>query len=112
MKIAKIILFNIGSLLFLPLLSFASQPRDFKSFVVDLLIKKLIDPATAIVVTLIMIFFFYNSAMFIFKSEASAKEKNKFVSSMIWSVLIMFMIVSIWGIVKMIAGTLTLETSF
>ncbi len=97
-------------LLLFPINTYAA-PSDFKDFVYDILIGKLLNPATAIVVSLIILYFFYNSAIFLFKTDASAQEKSKITTSLMWSVIILFLLVTIWGIVKLVAGTLTLETS-
>ena len=83
----------------------------FKEFIQVVLIDKLITPLTALVVSLIILFFFYNSAIFLFKTGASAGEKEKIINSLFWSIVIMFLLISVWGVIKLIAGTLTLETA-
>lgn len=94
----------------LPVLVFGAQTGTFADFIQSVIINKLITPLTALVVSLIILFFFYNSAIFLFKTGASSQEKEKIINSLIWSIVIMFLLVSVWGLVKLIAGTLTLQT--
>ncbi len=95
---------------FIPALSLAAD-SDLKSFVYNTLIGKIVTPLTGIVISLIIMYFFYNSAIFLFKTDKSADEKKKIMQSLMWSVIILFLLVSVWGIVKMLASTLSLETS-
>ncbi len=81
---------------------------SLKDFIFIVLIGKIIAPATVIVVSIIMLMFFYNSAKYIFKSD-SAQERNKTMMALAWGVAIIFLMVSIWGVVKIVAYTLNLE---
>ncbi len=93
-----------------PALALAAND-DFKSFIYDTLIGKIINPVTAIVISLIIMYFFFNSATYLFKTDKSSEERAKIMQSLLWSVVVLFILVAIWGIVKMIASTLSLETS-
>lgn len=90
--------------------NFAFALSTLKDFIMDIIIGKIIEPLTAIVVALIMFFFFFNSAMYLFKDHKSEEERKKIANAILWSIAILFMLVSVWGIVKLIASTLTLET--
>ena len=91
--------------------SVLSAPSDTKELVYDIFIGKIITPITGIIVSLIILYFFFNSAMYLFKVNKSQEEKKKIMQAIMWSVVILFLLVSIWGIVKMVAGTLSLETA-
>jgi len=106
----RLIQLTAPAIFLLPLVAQAA-PSDIKSFIYDLLIGKIITPLTGIVVALIIMYFFFNSAMYLFKTDKSAEDKKKIMMSLMWSVIILFILVSIWGVVKLLAGTLELETA-
>ncbi len=98
------------SSLFLPGIIFAAS-QDFKDFIYNVIIGKIITPVTGIVVSLIIMYFFFNSATYLFKANKSAEERKKVMDSLMWSVIILFILLSIWGLVRMVASTLSLELS-
>jgi len=100
-------IFTYISLIFLPSLSFAAM--DIKGFVYDILIGKIINPLTGLVMSLIVLFFFYNSAQYLFKSNKSSEERQKIMTSLMWSVIVMFILASIWGLVQLVANTFEIE---
>lgn len=88
-----------------PQISFAafdrikSLLRDFKS-VLDLLIP--------IIFALALIFFFYGLAQFIrsVSDKTIAEGKNK----MIWGIIALFVMISIWGIIRYIGDSVGIDT--
>ena len=66
-----------------------------------------INSLIAVVVALAFLFFFYNLAIFIMASDKDKKEKS--LSNIGYSIIGIFVIVSIWGIVAFIGGALGVE---
>ncbi len=99
-----------ATLIFATNIAYAA-PSDLKALIYDIIIGKIINPAIAITVALIMLFFFYNSATYLFKSNKSAEEKKKIMESLMWSVIVLFVLASVWGLVRLIANTLSIEVS-
>jgi hypothetical protein len=62
-------------------------------------IGRLINTALPIVIALGLLFFFYGLALFIFKS-GDPEEQKKGRSIMIWGVVALFVMVSVWGLVR------------
>jgi len=60
---------------------------------------RLINTALPIVIALGLLFFFYGLALFIFKS-GDPEEQKKGRSIMIWGVVALFVMVSVWGLVR------------
>jgi hypothetical protein len=67
-------------------------------------IGRLIDIALPIVVALGLLAFFYGLALFIFKSGDSDEEKKKGRSIMIWGIVALFVMVSVWGLVRFVGS--------
>ena len=82
---------------------------DFKDFIYGTLIKKILSPLTVLVISLIVMYFFFNSAMYLFKANKSAEERKKIMESLMWSVIILFILFSVWGLVRMLAATLSFD---
>ncbi len=85
--------------------------QSFKDFIYNTIIGKILTPVTGIVISLIILYFFFNSATYLFKANKSAEERKKIMESLMWSVIVLFILLSVWGIVRMIAGTLSIELS-
>lgn len=73
--------------------------RDFKS-VLDLLIP--------ITFALALLFFFYGLADFIRTASEKTKEEGK--NRMKWGIIALFVMISIWGIIKYIGDSVGIET--
>ena len=84
---------------------------DFKDFVYGILIGKILSPLTVLVISLIIMYFFFNSAMYLFKSNKSSEERKKVMESLMWSVIILLILFSVWGIVRMLAATLSIDVA-
>lgn len=94
----------LGSLLaFTPLLTFAV---DF-----DAILEKIGDALgiiLPILVSLAVIFFIYSLLMYILKE---GDEKAKAKTQMIWGIVILFVMISVWGLVDILVETFGLDTS-
>ncbi len=92
-------------LMVIPQVSFAAFDkvkgllRDFKSLL-DLLIP--------IIFALALIFFFYGLAQFIRSVSDKTIQEGK--NKMIWGIIALFVMISIWGIIGYIGDSLDIET--
>jgi len=102
---SKIIYGILACAVLLPQVSFAAFDklkgllRDFKS-ILDLLIP--------ITFALALIFFFYGLAQFI--RSVSDKTIAEGKSKMIWGIIALFVMISIWGIIGFIGDSVGIET--
>jgi len=70
----------------------------------------LIQTATPLVVALALLFFFWGLATYILAAGNEEKKKNG-RSIMVWGVLALFIMVSVWGIINVIRTTFGLENN-
>ena len=89
----------------LPVLAFAQDSSV--GGVVDL-IRDLINAATPIVVALALLYFFWGLANYILAS-GNEVDKEKGRNMMIWGVVALFVMVSVWGVVGLLGDTLGVE---
>lgn len=85
--------------------SFFSCPpiTDFKSFVI-VMFCQIIDPLVTLIIALALVFFLWGGAQFILNAESEeGREKGK--QKMTWGIIVLFIMVSIWGIVMMLQNT-------
>lgn len=89
-----------GVLALTPVLAFAqSGGRGLDSTLKT--IGELIGTATPIVVALALLYFFWGLAMFILNAGDEDK-KNKGRAVMIWGIIALFIIVSVWGLIGLV----------
>jgi hypothetical protein len=89
---------------FLPMLAFAQPAGGNIIGLVDL-IGTVIGLLTPIVVGLALLYFFWGLAKYILASgDESAKESGKNI--MIWGIIALFVMISVWGIVRLIGTTI------
>jgi len=94
-----------GTLLALPLVSFAVT--DITTLILK--VSDWIQLLTPIVVALALLYFFYGLATYILKSgdeEKKAEGKN----IMIYGIIALFVMVSVWGLVSILVNTLNIQT--
>ncbi len=98
-----------GSVLATPLLVFAQgspQLTNFDQLLVS--IGRLINLALPIIVALALLFFFYGLAKFILASgDEEARKSGKHI--MIWGIVALFVMVSVWGLVSFIGSALGIQ---
>jgi len=70
----------------------------------------LINIAGPIVVGLALLYFFWGLANYIFSSDDPEKKESG-RNIMIWGVIALFVMVSVWGLVNVISSTFNLDTS-
>ena len=70
----------------------------------------LINLATPIVVALALLFFFWGLANYILKAGDDA-ERKKAKATMIWGIIALFLMVSVWGIINVVRDTFDLDNT-
>ncbi|MFC1614972.1 hypothetical protein ACFL22_00210 [Patescibacteria group bacterium] len=65
-------------------------------------LKQILDLIIPIIITIALIGFFYGLAQYIFKADED-KEKGKAI--MIYGILALFVMVSVWGLVEVVSNT-------
>lgn len=95
----KLTILSIGIIGFLPAIAFAASAQSVLDDFGDI-----ISIATPIVVALALLFFFWGLAMYIMNSgdeEKKAEGRN----IMLWGIIALFVMVSVWGLVQMLSNT-------
>ncbi len=110
MKKLKSLTFFI-SLFLLSIISipvFAQEVKTFQSLV-DRAIKTIIAPIVPLLVGLAVLLFLYGVLTFTFSDGGTKKEEGK--QYMIWGIIGLFVMVSVWGLVAILQGTFKLDNS-
>jgi ABC-type glucose/galactose transport system permease subunit len=89
----------VGALTFAPFLAFAETLGGILNTV-----NQLVGTATPIVVALALVYFFWGLANFILGSSESEGRKDA-IQIMIYGIIALFIMVSIWGIVNVLQST-------
>lgn len=94
--------------LFVPLFAFAADPQLTNVNTLIRSVGDLINLALPIVVALALLYFFYGLAQFILASgDEESRKKGK--SIMIWGIVALFVMVSVWGLVAFLGRALGIE---
>jgi len=102
----KFIGFISASALLLPLVSSAQQLTNVETFFTS--IGRIVGTLLPIVVGLALLAFFWGLAKFVFAAGSEdAKEEGKRI--MIWGLIALFVMVSVWGLVKFIGSALNIQ---
>ena len=100
-------LLTILTILLIPQVTLATS-YTLKSFIDS--IVSIINTAVPVLISLAIVLFFYHSGVGIFgTSSGDANSRSKLKETLIWGVAIIFVMVSIWGILNLIAGGLNLS---
>lgn len=67
-------------------------------------LQSLLDRAVPLIVSLAVLGLFYFLLMFVWKGSADPKTRQESMQGMGWSILAIFVMVAIWGIVSLIAN--------
>jgi hypothetical protein len=95
------IFIKILPLYFLPLLALAA-PANFGELI-DLFVG-IISLAIPVIVVLALLYFFWGLARFILNA-GGGKEKEDAKNIMVWGIIGLFVMISIWGIVRVLEAT-------
>lgn len=100
----------LGGAMLLPAFAFAQQNFNFDPIInIVLVIQRIINLAIPIAVSLALLYFIYGLAQFILKSGSEdAKEEGR--RKMIWGILALFVVVSVWGITGFLARIFGVES--
>jgi hypothetical protein len=99
MRTLKIVLFTL--FIATPVLAFAQEPRTFRDLAS--LIVAVLNRATVVMVAAALVLFLYGTAYNLFRAgEHGGKQLRDF---MVWGVIALFVMVSIWGILNLLAIT-------
>jgi Na+-driven multidrug efflux pump len=85
-----------------PLYAFAAPPGSFKD-AVNYVVDSLLAPIPAILVTLIVLVFFWGLANFI-RNTGSEEGRANGKRLMLWGVIALFVVVAMWGLVGVLVG--------
>lgn len=98
---------SIVSLFALPSLAFADTVRDADSLFA--LVRSILGNVLPIIVSIAVIWFIYN--VFAYAISADEEKKGEAKSRMIWGIVALFVMVSVWGLVGILSKTLNLDPS-
>lgn len=101
---------TLGSVaLFAPFVAFA-QPAPDEGVIIDFLdsIQALIDVALPLIIGIAVLLFLWGLVQYILKAD-DAEARASARSLMIWGVVIIFVMVSLWGLVNLLDSVFGLE---
>jgi len=108
MKFLKKIFTAVSVFALTPVIVFASHqsyPDSRSLFSVFDNVAELIKSATFIVASLALLFFFWGISQFILSaSDSEKREKGKWM--MVWGLIALFALFSVWGILRVLENTL------
>ncbi|HYC83530.1 MAG TPA: pilin [Candidatus Paceibacterota bacterium] len=93
-----------GSIAFLPVLALAADEvgEPIKEALLD--IQGILSMAVGLLITLAIVFFFWGLAKYILNA-GDEKKKEDGKRTMIWGILALFVMVSVWGIIGILQET-------
>ncbi len=89
-----------GASFLLPAIAFAAPTFDFIEGTLDG-IQRLVEIATPVVIGLAMLFFLYGLMKFVL-SAGDEEKKKEGQQIMIWGIVALFVMVSVWGLVNLL----------
>ena len=84
----------------------AAAPKDFKAVINDIFIGGLLKPLVPLLIGLAVVVFIYGVLTTVL-SEGDKKEEGK--QYMLWGIIGIFVMVSVWGLVAILQNTFQLE---
>lgn len=90
--------------LLLPILSTADQPEDFKGVVGS--VEKFVMTLVPLLTAAALLLFFWGLAEYVFAAGGDGKEASK--QRMLWGVIGLFVITTIWGIVSFLGSSISI----
>ncbi len=95
----------IGALIFSPIIA-SAQLGNIQNIIES--VRRIIDTLIPLVAALALLYFFWGLAKFILASDdEEARGKGKHI--MIWGVVALFVIVSVWGLVRFIGDAIGIQ---
>jgi hypothetical protein len=101
---------TLGSTLFvLPLITLAAEPKNFKELIDNVFIGGLIQPIVPLLIGLAVVVFVYGVLTMVLSEGGEKKEDGK--KYMLWGIIGIFVMVSVWGLVNILQGTFGLQNN-
>lgn len=82
---------------------------NFKDLVQQILIGKILAPIVPLLIGLGVVVFIYGVLVLMFSEGGEKKEEGK--QFMLWGIIGVFVMVSLWGLVAIVSGTFNLDTA-
>ena len=96
------ILYSVPFLLATPAIAFAAAPKTFQELANALVV--IMNNAVIVLIVLGLVVYFWGVSTNLFKAqEKGSKELNVYL---VWGVIILFVMVSIWGILQLLQNSL------
>lgn len=95
-------IFSIISLFSLPALAFAQGSVTDANSLFDL-VNSILNSILPIIIAIAVIYFVYNAFMYMIAADEDRKGEAK--SKMIYGLIALFVMVSVWGLVGVLSGT-------
>lgn len=89
----------------LPVFAFAQDVNDADSLIN--LVNNLLKRILPIIISIAVIYFIWNVFSYAISGDEEKKEKAK--NNMIWGIVALFVMVSVWGLVGILTGTFNLS---
>ncbi|MFA7252279.1 MAG: pilin [Candidatus Paceibacterota bacterium] len=86
-----------------------NTPDNFKELVQDTFIEGILNPIVPFLIGLAVVMFIYGVLLFMFNDGGEKREEGK--QYMIWGIVGIFVMVSVWGLVAILTGTFQLNNS-
>ncbi len=84
-----------------------AAPENFKEVINDVLIGGLLRPLVPLLIGLAVVLFIYGVLVLMFSEGGEKKEEGK--QYMIWGIVGIFVMVSVWGLVNILKNTFKLS---
>ena len=98
---------SVVSLYAFPMLALAAEVTNFDSLFNKL--ESILDRVLPFIMAIAVIYFVYNALMYMIAADEEKKGEAK--SKMIYGIIGLFVMVSVWGLVNIIGGTFSLNKS-
>lgn len=99
----------ISALLAVAIPVLAAPPADFKEVVNNIFIGGILKPLVPLLIGLGVVVFIYGVLILMFSEGGEKKEEGK--QYMLWGIIGIFVMVSVWGLVNILKGTFGLNES-
>ncbi|OIO33277.1 MAG: hypothetical protein COZ49_04260 [Candidatus Yonathbacteria bacterium CG_4_10_14_3_um_filter_47_65] len=103
---AAAVFFGVACALF-PLLAFADPPATFKDLV-KLFISSILDPLVPLIIGLALVYFLWGVSKYILHGD-DEKKREEGRQMMVYGIIGLFVMVSVWGLVNILVGTFGLS---
>jgi len=94
-----------ASLLAIPV--FAAPPKDFRALIQDVFLAGILKPIVPVLIGLAVVVFIYGVLTVMFSEGGEKKESGKLY--MMWGIIGIFVMVSVWGLVALLGNTFELN---